>query len=68
LFDAELDGQQAEAKLAALWQKTFTLAAAAQEAWLEDAIVRRGRAIVEDIYPDAAALSIWLLALCRAAV
>jgi hypothetical protein len=53
LFDAELDGQQAEAKLAALWQKTFTLAAAAQEAWLEDAIVRRGRAIVEDIYPDA---------------
>lgn len=52
LFDAELDGQQAEAKLAALWQKTFTLAAAAQETWLEDAIVRRGRAIVEDIYPD----------------
>ena len=53
LLDAELDGPQAEAKLAALWQKTFTVAAAAQEAWLEDAIIRRGRAIVEDIYPDA---------------
>lgn len=53
LFDAELDGPQAEAKLAVLWQKTFTIAAAAREAWLEDAIVRRGRAIVEDIYPDA---------------
>lgn len=53
LLDAELDGSQAEAKLTALWQKTFTVAAAAQEGWLEDAIVRRGRAIVEDIYPDA---------------
>lgn len=53
LLDAELDGAQAEAKLIALWQKTFTVAAAAQEAWLETAIVRRGRAIVEDIYPDA---------------
>lgn len=53
LLDVELDGPQAEAKLAGLWQNTFTVAAAAQEAWLEDAIVRRGRAIVEDIYPDA---------------
>lgn len=53
LLGADLDGAQAEAKLAALWQKTFTVAAAAQEAWLEQAIVRRGRAIVEDIYPDA---------------
>lgn len=54
LFDAELDGPQAEAKLAALWQNTFTVAAAAQEAWLEEAIVRRGHAIVEVLYPDAA--------------
>ncbi len=53
LLDDGLDGAQAEAKLAALWQKTFTMAAAAQEAWLEQAIVRRGRAIVEEIYPDA---------------
>lgn len=53
LLDPDLDGPQAEAKLAALWQKTFTVAAAAQEAWLEQAVIRRGRAIVEDIYPDA---------------
>lgn len=53
LLDAELDGPRAEAKLASLWQNTFTVAVAAQEAWLEDAIVRRGRAIVEDLYPDA---------------
>lgn len=53
LLEAELDGAQAEVKLTALWQRTFTVAAAAQEAWLEQAIVRRGRAIVEDIYPDA---------------
>lgn len=53
LLDDGLDGAQAEAKLAALWQKTFTLAAAAQEAWLEQAVVRRGRAIVEQVYPDA---------------
>ena len=53
LLDPALDGVQAEAKLATLWKKTFTVAAAAQEAWLEQAIVRRGRAIVEDIYPDA---------------
>ncbi|WP_294287577.1 DEAD/DEAH box helicase [uncultured Sphingomonas sp.] len=53
LLDDALDGAQAEVKLAALWQKTFTRAAAAQEAWLEQAVVRRGRAVVEEIYPDA---------------
>ncbi len=53
LLDGELDGASAEGKLASLWQKTFTVAAAAQEAWLEQAVVRRGRAIVETIYPDA---------------
>lgn len=53
LLDENLDGAQAEAKLAALWQKTFTRAAAAHEAWLEQAVVRRGRAVVEEIYPDA---------------
>jgi len=53
LLDPALDGPQAEKKLASLWQKTFTIAAAEREAWLEDAIVRRGRAIIEDIYPDA---------------
>ena len=53
LLDDGLEGAAAEAKLASLWQKTFTVAAAAQEAWLEQAVVRRGRAIVETIYPDA---------------
>jgi hypothetical protein len=52
LLDEELDGAQAEAQLARLWRKTFTVAAAAQEAWLEQAVLRRGRAIVETIYPD----------------
>ena len=37
LLDDELDGAAAEAKLVSLWQKTFTVAAAAQEAWLEQA-------------------------------
>lgn len=54
LLDPNLDGPEAETKLALLWQKTFTVAAANQEAWLEQAVIRRGRAIVEDIYPDAA--------------
>lgn len=53
LFDDGLDGAAAEAKLVSLWRKTFTVAAGAQEAWLEQAVVRRGRAIVETIYPDA---------------
>ncbi|EGG75329.1 Conjugal transfer protein trbE [Gluconacetobacter sp. SXCC-1] len=53
LLEPTIDGPQAETKLAALWKKTFTVAAAVQEAWLEQAVIRRGRAIVEDIYPDA---------------
>lgn len=53
LLDDELDGAAAEEKLAALWRKTFTVAAAANEAWLEQTVVRRGRAIVETIYPNA---------------
>ncbi|MBS1001140.1 DEAD/DEAH box helicase [Acetobacter persici] len=53
LLEPTIDGPQAETKLAALWKKTFTVAAAAQEAWLEQAVIRRGRAVVEDIYPDA---------------
>lgn len=49
----ELDGAAAEAFLVSLWQSTFTKVAAAQEQWMEDAFIRRGRAIVETIYPDA---------------
>ncbi len=44
---------RAEAHLTAIWQKTFTAVAAAQEAWLEQAFVRRGTGIIEHIYPDA---------------
>lgn len=47
-----LDGAEAEAQLAALWQRTFTRVAADQEAWLEQAFIRRGRALIETIYPD----------------
>lgn len=49
----ELNGAQAEVFLTGLWKKTFTAVATAQEAWLEQAFIRRGRAVIEDIYPDA---------------
>jgi hypothetical protein len=52
--DIAMTGARAEAHLVDLWRTTFTSAAAVQEAWLERAFVRRGRAIVETIYPDAA--------------
>lgn len=47
-----LDGAAAEEVLAGLWHRTFSAYAAVQEEWLERAFVRRGRAIVEEIYPD----------------
>lgn len=43
---------RAEAQLAALWRTTFTAVATAQEAWLEQAFVRRGAGIIEHVYPD----------------
>lgn len=48
-----LDGAAAEEALLRLWRRTFSAYAAVQEAWLERAFVRRGRALVKDIYPDA---------------
>ncbi len=48
-----LEGAEAETFLINLWQNTFTRIAALQEAWLEQAFVRRGRAVIENIYPDA---------------
>ena len=48
-----LEGADAEAFLVNLWQRTFTNVAAVQEDWLEQAFIRRGRAVVETIYPDA---------------
>ncbi len=50
---AAMTGARAEAHLVELWRTTFTAAAAAQELWLEQAFVQRGRAIVETVYPDA---------------
>ena len=48
-----LDGADAEAFLIALWKNTFSCVAALQETWLEQAFIRRGRAVIESIYPDA---------------
>ncbi|MBU0657154.1 MAG: DEAD/DEAH box helicase [Gammaproteobacteria bacterium] len=48
----DLEGAEAEAFLTDLWQKTFTNVAALQESWLEQAFIRRGRAVIEAIYPD----------------
>jgi hypothetical protein len=48
-----IDGADAEVFLAVVWQKTFTRVAAVQESWLEQAFIRRGRAVIEVIYPDA---------------
>jgi hypothetical protein len=43
---------RAEAHLVELWRTTFTAVATAQEAWLEQAFIRRGAGLVEIIYPD----------------
>jgi hypothetical protein len=51
--EAVMTRARAETQLALLWRSTFTAAAAAQEAWLEQAFVRRGAGIIEHIYPDA---------------
>ncbi|MCP1912519.1 hypothetical protein J2R96_004999 [Bradyrhizobium elkanii] len=50
--EVDMTGAEAEAKLIELWQRTFTAVAAAQEEWMEQAFIRRGRAIVETVYPD----------------
>lgn len=43
-----------EAHLVSVWQRTFSAAASAQEAWLEQAFIRRGAGIVTQLYPDRA--------------
>lgn len=48
-----LTGPETEAFLIEVWQRTFTRAAAIQEEWLEQAFIRRGRAVVETVYPDS---------------
>jgi hypothetical protein len=54
LTHGRVDDAANEAFLISLWGRTFTRVAATQEAWLEQAFVRRGRAIVQRIYPDSA--------------
>lgn len=51
--EAAMTRARAETQLTALWRTTFTAVATAQEAWLEQAFVRRGAGIIEHIYPDA---------------
>jgi DEAD/DEAH box helicase len=51
--ESEIVGAEAEAQLVEIWQRTFTAVAAAQEDWMKQAFVRRGRAVVETVYPDA---------------
>lgn len=49
---AETTPAGAEAMLAELWQRTFTVVAQATEDWMEQAFVKRGRGMVETIYPE----------------
>lgn len=51
--DAEVDGAAAEVYLRRLWQRTFAHITAVQEDFLERTFIRRGRAFVERLYPDA---------------
>ena len=46
------EGASVEAALTKLWNNTFTIYAAAEERWMEAAFIRRGQAIVEELYPD----------------
>lgn len=43
---------EAESFLINLWQRTFASVAATEEAWLEQVLIRRGCALVEDVYSD----------------
>jgi len=49
---SDLQGANAEAALSDIWKKTFTVFAAVQEEWMEKAFIRRGKALLEEIYPD----------------
>ena len=50
--DAGLEGVAAEEALSGIWNRTFTVYAAAQEQWMEKAFIRRGKAVLEEIYPE----------------
>lgn len=52
IAEGETTAAGAETMLAELWQRTFTAVARATEDWMEQAFVKRGRGIVETIYPE----------------
>ena len=54
ISDQDITVAGSEEILAALWQKTFTQVSAAHEAWMEEAFIKRGRGVVEAVYPDPA--------------
>ena len=47
-----LTRSETEKFLKKIWNNTFTKYAEIQENWLESAFVRRGQAVVEEVYPD----------------
>lgn len=51
--ESDMTGAEAEAQLIEVWRRTFTAVAAVQEEWMERAFIRRGRALVETVYPEA---------------
>ncbi|PKG74832.1 DNA helicase [Shewanella sp. GutCb] len=48
----DIESSDVEEYLKALWGKTFSTYAAAQEKWMERAFIKRGMAVVETVYPD----------------
>ncbi|GEM70889.1 helicase [Sphingomonas aquatilis NBRC 16722] len=51
---AAMSRAQIEAHLKSVWERTFSATATAQEAWLEQAFIRRGSGVVTQLYPDRA--------------
>jgi hypothetical protein len=49
---AQLSEADTEVLLIRLWRRTFSSVAAVQEGWLEQAFVRRGKGLINTIYPD----------------
>lgn len=53
-LDTNLDSSEIETILVAVWRKSFAAVASRTESWLEQAFIKRGNALIEHIYPDAA--------------
>src|SRR5208282_4941669 len=54
MTNATVDGPGTEEHLRNLWQRTFSRVASTLEDWLERTFIRRGRAFIERLYPNAA--------------